>query len=67
MSAIYRNSEKDRTARDAYLQLATAADEFEQYANPHAVRIAAIADKIAEAFHLAPHQHQSGLERRFAG
>ena len=59
MSAIYRNSEKERTAREAYLQLAAAADEFEQYANPHAVRIAAIADRIAEAFHLAPQDRKS--------
>ena len=59
MSATYRNTEKDRGAREAYLQLAAAADEFEQYANPHAVRIAAIADKIAEAFHLAPQDRKS--------
>lgn len=59
MSAIYANTEKDRNARDAYLQLAAAADEFEQYANPHAVRIAAIADKIAEVFHLAPQDRKS--------
>jgi HD-GYP domain-containing protein (c-di-GMP phosphodiesterase class II) len=59
MSASYRSTEKDRAAREAYLQLAAAADEFEQYANPHAVRIAAIADKIAEAFHLAPQDRKS--------
>src|SRR5436190_5156024 len=59
MSAIYRNSEKERTAREAYLQLAAAADEFEQYANPHAVRIAAIADRLAQAFHLAPQDRKS--------
>ena len=59
MSAIFRNSDKERAAREAYLQLAAAADEFEQYANPHAVRIAAIADKIAEAFHLAPQDRKS--------
>jgi HD-GYP domain-containing protein (c-di-GMP phosphodiesterase class II) len=59
MTTTYRNTEKDRTAREAYLQLAAAADEFEQYANPHAVRIAAIADKIADAFHLAPQDRKS--------
>jgi HD-GYP domain-containing protein (c-di-GMP phosphodiesterase class II) len=59
MSTTYRNTEKDRNAREAYLQLAAAADEFEQYANPHAVRIAAIADKIAEAFHMAPQDRKS--------
>ena len=41
------------------MQLAAAADRFEQYANPHAVRIAAIADKIAEAFHMAPQDRKS--------
>lgn len=59
MPLFSRNSEKDGDAREAYLQLAAAADEFEQYANPHAVRIAAIADKIAEAFHMAPQDRKS--------
>src|SRR4029434_1810801 len=59
MATTYRNAEKDRNAREAYLQLAAAADEFERYVNPHAVRIAAIADKIAEAFHLAPQDPKS--------
>ena len=54
MSALYVDSEKDRAAGEAYLQLAAAADRFEAYANPHAIRIAAIADKLAEAFHMAP-------------
>ena len=53
MSALYVDSEKDRAAGEAYLQLAAAADRFEAYANPHAIRIAAIADKLAEAFHMA--------------
>jgi HD-GYP domain-containing protein (c-di-GMP phosphodiesterase class II) len=59
MSALNLDTEKDRDAREAYLQLATAADRFEQYANPHAVRIAVIADKIAEAFHMAPQDRKS--------
>lgn len=59
MPLFSRNREEDGAARDAYLHLASAADEFEQYANPHAVRIAAIADKIAEAFHLAPQDRKS--------
>lgn len=53
MSALYVDSKKDRAAGEAYLQLAAAADRFEAYANPHAIRIAAIADKLAEAFHMA--------------
>jgi len=47
-------TEKDRAAREAYLQLAAAADRFEQYPNPHAVRVAAIADEMAKTFHIAP-------------
>lgn len=58
MSALF-DTEKERIAGEAYLQLAAAADRFEQYANPHAVRIAAIADKIAEAFHMAPQDRKS--------
>ena len=54
MPLLNRKNENREAAREAYLQLAAAADEFEQYANPHAVRIAAIADAIAETFHLAP-------------
>ncbi len=46
------DSEKERDAREAYLQLAAAADRFERYPNPHAARIAVICDRIAEAFHL---------------
>ena len=53
------DTERDRGAREAYLQLASAADRFEQYANPHAVRIAAIADQIAQAFHMAPTDRKS--------
>ncbi len=59
MSARRLNFEKERTEREAYLQLASAADRFEQYANPHAARIAAIADAIAAAFHMAPQDRQS--------
>lgn len=59
MSELQRTTAKESAAREAYLQLASAADGFEQYANPHAVRIAAIADRIAEAFHMAPQDRRS--------
>lgn len=59
MSGLSANSEKDRIAREAYLQLSAAADEFERYAHPHAVRIATIADRIAEALHMAPEDRRS--------
>jgi HD-GYP domain-containing protein (c-di-GMP phosphodiesterase class II) len=47
------------SAHEAYVQLATAADRFEQYANPHAVRIARIADTLAETFHIAAHDRRA--------
>ena len=59
MAATESDTDKHRVAREAYLQLAAAADEFEQYAHPHAARIAAIADHIGEQFHLAPHDRRS--------
>ncbi|HWN09938.1 MAG TPA: HD domain-containing phosphohydrolase [Pyrinomonadaceae bacterium] len=59
MSANHLRSDTDREAREAYLQLAEAADRFEQYANPHAVRIAAIADALGEAFQMAPQDRKS--------
>jgi len=59
MTAIESDIDKHRVAREAYLQLAAAADEFEQYAHPHAARIAAIADRIGEQFHLAPQDRRS--------
>ncbi|MDQ1708339.1 MAG: hypothetical protein QOJ88_1550 [Pyrinomonadaceae bacterium] len=52
-------TQNNRAAHDAYVQLASAADRFEQYANPHAVRIAKIADALAEMFHLAAHDRKA--------
>jgi HD-GYP domain-containing protein (c-di-GMP phosphodiesterase class II) len=46
--------EEDREeAREAFQQLSSAADVFERYLNPHAIRIAAIAGELAKAFHIA--------------
>jgi len=53
------DTEQDRLAREAYLQLASAADRFERYEHPHAIRIAAIADAIGQAFHLATEDRRS--------
>jgi HD-GYP domain-containing protein (c-di-GMP phosphodiesterase class II) len=49
----------DKAAGEAFMQLAAAADRFERYENPHGVRIAAIADEIGRAFHLARHDRGS--------
>ena len=39
---------------EVFSGLATRADEFENYRNPHGSRIAAIADRIAKSFRLGP-------------
>src|SRR5918911_2495746 len=49
----------DNAAAEVFAQLARTTDKFERYDNPHAQRIAAIADEIAKAFHLARHDRGS--------
>ena len=49
----------EKAAGDAFMQLAKTVDRFERYDNPHAQRVAAIADEIAHAFHLARHDRGS--------
>ncbi len=49
----------DRIASEAFLQLGAVADQFEQYENPHAVRLAAIADSIAKRFNIAAQDRKS--------
>src|SRR4029078_8730817 len=46
-------------AAEAFIQLAKTTDKFERYENPHAQRIAAIADEIAQQFQLARHDRGS--------
>lgn len=49
----------DKAAAEAFIQLAKTVDKFERYDNPHAQRIAIIADEIAQEFHLARHDRGS--------
>jgi putative two-component system response regulator len=49
----------DKSAGEAFLQLARTVDRFERYENPHAQRVAEIADEIALVFHLARHDRGS--------
>jgi HD-GYP domain-containing protein (c-di-GMP phosphodiesterase class II) len=49
----------DKSAAEAFIQLAKTTDKFERYENPHAQRIAVIADEIAQEFHLARHDRGS--------
>src|SRR5437773_2737128 len=59
MPLSYTISENSDVASEAFKQLASAADQFERYAHPHAIRIARIADEIAKLFHLAPQDRKS--------
>ena len=49
----------DSAAAEAFIQLAKTTDKFERYENPHAQRIAVIADEIAQQFQLARHDRGS--------
>src|SRR5688500_8028306 len=49
----------EKATSDAFTQLARTVDRFERYENPHAQRVATIADEIAHAFHLARHDRGS--------
>ena len=45
-------TDEDGIAREAFTRLARAADEFEDYAHPHAERIAALCSELAKLFGL---------------
>jgi HD-GYP domain-containing protein (c-di-GMP phosphodiesterase class II) len=45
-------SAKEESADKRFLNLSTAADKFEAYSEPHAIRIASLADELAKRFHL---------------
>ena len=45
--------DNDLVTSEAFMELATAADEFEAYPHPHAARIAKLADAMAKLFNLA--------------
>jgi len=49
----------DKATAEAFIQLARTTDKFERYENPHAQRVAVIADEIAQEFHLARHDRGS--------
>ena len=57
MAAI--STMNDPVASEAFLRLASVSDQFERYANPHAVRIAAISDEIAKLLHLGGEDRRS--------
>ena len=59
MVAVQSTDLIDSAAAEAFIQLARTVDKFARYENPHAQRIAGIADEIARAFHLAKHDRGS--------
>jgi putative two-component system response regulator len=59
MAAVETIDLIDKARGDAFTQLARTTDRFERYENPHAQRVASIADQIALAFHLARHDRGS--------
>jgi HD-GYP domain-containing protein (c-di-GMP phosphodiesterase class II) len=53
MASIHTDhTEHERVTGEAFVRLASAADEFEGYGHPHAVRIARLADEVAKLFHV---------------
>lgn len=49
----------ETVAGEAFLRLAAVSDQFERYSNPHAVRIAAIADEIGKLLHIGGEDRRS--------
>jgi HD-GYP domain-containing protein (c-di-GMP phosphodiesterase class II) len=52
-------AENERVAGEAFMRLAAAADDFEEFAHPHAARIAKLSDAVAKMFHLAQQDRAS--------
>jgi HD-GYP domain-containing protein (c-di-GMP phosphodiesterase class II) len=52
-------AENERVAGEAFMRLATSADEFEGYAHPHAARIASLSDALAKSFQMAQQDRSS--------
>jgi len=52
-------SAKEAEFDERVSKIARATDEFEAYRNPHATRLAALADRLAQAFNLASHDRYS--------
>ncbi len=54
MPLLETHDDDQLAALDIFRDLAAAADSFEAYSNPHAERMAAIADQLGRAFNLGP-------------
>lgn len=58
-SMLAVRTEQQNVASEAFLELGAATDQFERYANPHATRIAALADEMARRLGLAEQDRRS--------
>ena len=52
-------SEHDRVLGEVFVELASVSDHFEAYSNPHALRVAKLADEVAKLFKLARRDRSS--------
>src|SRR5881409_2651667 len=52
MSSMENIDDNQLAMLEIFNGLAAETDEFERYANPHAARVATIADQIGKSFHL---------------
>ncbi len=59
MPTSIRSKNDQRSLEEIFLSLASSSDEFEGYNNPHANRVAVIAEAIARILHLGRHDRFS--------
>jgi len=59
MPTTLRSKNDQRSLEEIFLSLASSSDEFEGYNNPHANRVAVIAEAIARILHLGRHDRFS--------
>jgi HD-GYP domain-containing protein (c-di-GMP phosphodiesterase class II) len=52
-------AENERALGEVFVELASVSDRFEAYANPHALRVAKLADEVAKLFKLARQDRSS--------
>jgi HD-GYP domain-containing protein (c-di-GMP phosphodiesterase class II) len=66
MESIFApDAQAEKFTDDPLAQLSAAMDEFEGYAHPHGLRIAVIADAIAEKFNFASHDRHALRQAAF--
>lgn len=52
-------AEHERALGEVFIELASVSDHFEAYSNPHALRVARLADEVAKLFKLARQDRSS--------